>query len=114
MAGHALLAFVLDSDFAHVIGAAEGGTCWELYLNEQHAEAYDAPLPAIAYAEDVDLHLRIAAWIEAATGNVVSPEQVCEVISTRRTFADDALRSLLYVFGIVTEHMSFSVDRPGS
>ncbi|MDX3104664.1 hypothetical protein [Nonomuraea angiospora] len=43
----------------------------------------------------------------------MSPEQVRKVISTRRVFADDALRSLLYVCGIVTEHMSFGDDLPG-
>ncbi|MGV9305788.1 hypothetical protein ACWDLG_20620 [Nonomuraea sp. NPDC003727] len=108
--GRALLAFVLDSDLAHVMGAADGETCWELYLNEHHAEAYDVAPPEVAYAQDADLHQQISVWIEAATGHVVSPEQVCKVISTPRTFADDALRSLLYVFGIVTEHMSFGDD----
>ncbi|WP_431920174.1 hypothetical protein [Nonomuraea jabiensis] len=110
--GHALLAFVLDSDFAHVMGAVDGETRWELYLNEHHAEAYDAPLPEVTYAQNADLHRQITVWIEAATGHVVSPEQVRKVISTRRIFADDALRSLLYVFGILTEHMSFGDDLP--
>jgi hypothetical protein len=110
--GHALLAFVLDSDLAHVMGAADGETRWELYLNEHCAEAYDAPLPEVACAQNADLHQEIAVWIEAATGNVVSPGRIRKVISTQRVFADDALRSLLYVFGIVTEHMSFGDDLP--
>ncbi|MGW0197877.1 hypothetical protein [Nonomuraea sp. NPDC003201] len=110
--GHALLAFVLDSDFAHVMGAADGETRWELYLNEHCAEAYDAPLPEVACAQNADLHRHIAAWIKAATGDAVSPERIRKVISTQRVFADDALRSLLYVFGIVTEHLSFGDDLP--
>ncbi|MET9247537.1 hypothetical protein [Nonomuraea sp. NPDC003709] len=111
--GHALMAFVLDSDFAHVMGAVDGRTHWELYLNGHHAEAYDAPLPEVPHVQDADLHRRITVWIKAATGNVVSPDQVRKVICTRRVFADDALRSLLYVFGIVTEHMSFGDDLSG-
>ncbi|MFI6740207.1 hypothetical protein ACIBI9_45410 [Nonomuraea sp. NPDC050451] len=110
--GPALLAFVLDSDLAHVMGAADGETRWELYLNEHCAEAYDAPLPEVACAQNADLHQEIAVWIKAATGNVVSPERIRKVISTQRVLADDALRSLLYVCGIVTEHMSFGDDLP--
>ncbi|MFI0423154.1 hypothetical protein [Spongiactinospora sp. 9N601] len=112
-AGHALFAVVLDSDVADVTGTIDGKTHWELHLNEKRAEDYDLPGSGIPNADNTDLHQRLATWIESATGRVVPPERIRDVVTTDRVFADDSLRSLLYVIGITTEHTSFGDDRPG-
>ncbi len=99
--GHALAATLVDSDFAWVVGAADGEQRWELFLNAESAAGYNAPLPPIPAGEDPGLHTALAAW--AVEAGLAPPQAgaLRKVLATQHILADDALHELLRVLGIL-------------
>jgi hypothetical protein len=102
--GPALTAIVCDSDFAHVRGAVDGVTQWEVFLNEKTAAEYDMPVPTMPGAEDGELHQRIGAWAAQAGSPTMDRAALQRVLAGGHVFADDALHELACVLGIMTSH----------
>ncbi|WP_155373836.1 hypothetical protein [Catellatospora vulcania] len=92
-----LSAFVLDSDFAEVVGMTPGGTRWRAYLNETAAAAYGAP--PLPYLQD-ELLTQMLGWA-AEAGLAASATTVGEVLSVKHVFAEEAVDALLSALGLV-------------
>jgi biopolymer transport protein ExbD len=101
-AGPALAAAVCDSDFAHVVAAVDGMVRWEVFLHEETAAEYGAPVPETPGAGDDELHQRIGVWAAEAGSAPIDLAELRRVLGAHYVFADDTLHELTRVLGIMT------------
>jgi hypothetical protein len=92
----ALVAYVMDSDAAHVDGLGPAGVRWTVYLHPDLAAAFGAPSLSQSAGEAVEQAL---AW-SAEAGLTADPAGVRTALSTRNTFVEEALTQLLTALGI--------------
>ncbi|GAA2398594.1 hypothetical protein Cme02nite_07300 [Catellatospora methionotrophica] len=90
-----LSAYVLDSDFAEVVGMTPGGTRWRAYLNERSAAEYGAP--PLPYAHD-ELLAQVLTWAAEAG---LAAAAVGEALVAQHIFAEEAFGALLTALGLV-------------
>jgi hypothetical protein len=102
LAGPALFAVVCDSDFAQVMGYADGVRQWEVFINHQSAAGYDAPVPSIPAADDQALLECIEKWGAMMTSTSVDRAELRRLLSANFVFADDGLVALTQLLGIVS------------
>jgi hypothetical protein len=92
----ALVAYVMDSDAAHVDGLSPDGVRWTVYLHPDVAAAFGAPSLAQSADEAVEQAL---AW-SAEAGLTADPAGVRAALRARNTFVEETLSELLTALGI--------------
>jgi hypothetical protein len=100
--GPALIAVVCDSDFAQVIGYTDPVKQWEVFINEERAAEYQAPVPPLPGADDQAIHEQIEAWAMAGGSPPGDRSELRRVLSTHFLFADDGLPALTQLLGIAS------------